>query len=148
VCGIGAVYVVTSLVTMTSPTLSLPASLTLLSCASHSRRTVGAVRTTGMVVREELLYETWGMWWTVLGETVATPFAWMARQVAAGWRALVPSRRKRDKVIREETARVMWELDEARSTATTGGTPLDEPTLRLALPSTPDLTASPNASKP
>jgi hypothetical protein len=146
VCGIGAVYVVTVLLTMQSPTLSLPATLVVLSCEKHSKRAVAAVTSLDVHVREELLYETWGLRWTMLMESVATPFAWLARKITAGWRTVAPVRaaRSRDRAIRDRTAQALHTLEQATTRQPMGPTTAP-PTKPLSLRGSIDLS---NASKP
>lgn len=146
-CGIGAVYVVTALLSMQSPTLTLPATLVVLSCERHTRRTVGALESTGVHVREELLYETWGLRWTMFAEAVATPFVWMGRTIAS-W---TPSARRaaRERVrIAEQSAAALKELHRAQvaERAMHAPTVLVEPV--RTPPSLPDSIDSSSVSKP
>jgi hypothetical protein len=119
VCGIGAVYVVTASLHMESPTLSLPGTLVTLSCEPHVKRVKAALVSINVHVRDELLYETWGLRWTMFAESMAVPFAWTARTVAGWWRTLFPARRARraqDRRIAADTARALAALESATST--------------------------------
>lgn len=130
VCGVGAVYVVTALLSMQSPTLELPATLVTLACERCVKRTAGALRSIDVHVRSELLYETWRLRWTTFGESLAAPFARLAHAVTTRWWALMPlvrAVRPGDRRITVETVRVMAKLDVVTSPGS-NEPPLTKPT--------------------